>query len=442
MWKECTTFDGNLNDWIPDPDVQTGFASEGGDQRFEYPRQPSADAFRALLSKTFDGLREGVRYRASVKALQRSDIGTGVQRLRFVVNGECFEGVDLAGGQWQTVSVSFVATVPSVSVSLEYEHVPGNAVGGDFRLDNLCLVLHGEQGDAVKTDFTHFEDASEPFNGWERGSNGQTLQVLAVEGNHVLGYDEPIKQVHLGVILFKRFDWEQGGRFSFSASVGKAGFNTNAVGTLALSVNGSGLESKKIVSQTTEVMKWEFEANQIDQLDLSVREVLDSQPSGFYLDNLLLQQEEDCTDFSGPNEETMFNGWVLQPEVSYGVSIIKEPGGEGNVLNFPTHPGHKSDGLILSKNFEGLMPGDKCEFVMRVRANNRYPSARLSVALGSQSVLTETAIVSQDWVDISSDTFTVSGQAEDTVLRIFNHNGESDGNDYRFSVLLLRRVEP
>ncbi|MFK3773852.1 hypothetical protein [Pseudomonas sp. NPDC089406] len=448
MFDDFTDFkNGQWNGWEPEAQRKLHIVPTPSGYHLELPRQKVAGK-QKLVSKTMHGLRPGSRYLARIQVREREDVGSGTQHIGFAIDGgEVAQWHLVQGHGWQQYSLAFTATGEAHEVSLCFEHVPGEGVaGGDFCLDDLRLTTYGDGDGDDFIDFTDFEHADEPFNGWARDAHGQGLSVIqAADGPHFLGHAAPLQDGALGPVLSKAIDWS--GRFrrcSFSLRARKAGFASGSDPQIALQYNGRELAGQSIVSEQWSTLRWSFEAHGIADVSLLVFEGAGT-AAGLWIDSLLVSElYEEVTDFSGTGAEEQFNGWELDSRTSDRVVVVHDSAAEGNALNFPTHPGFKHDGIILFKTFAGLLAGARFEFIMRVRSNNNINNARLSATFDEDLVMGEAVIRNLQWQPRDEEPrykgqFTVSGGPQ--VLRIHNSNPASRGNDYRFSELIVRRID-
>ena len=447
MFNDLTDFtDSNWNGWVSEvEDAQLRIITTEGNPCLEYPRQPSTTTPRHLLHKPISGLEVGKRYAFALRVRRREDHGTGAQSLTLALDNEPLLQKKVEGEGWQTLIGVFSAQAQAHTVSITYLHTPNHDLrGGDFQLDDLELLRVGDGSEVV--DLTNFEDDDAPWNDWTFGSNGVGLRRIALStGGYVAGYDAPAGNI-LGEVLRKDFTLEPGQRYSFSAKYRKAGFDLGKAATLRFGYDGNESEVHDIASLSWRLATWQFVASTERRISINVRERLEPEPAGLLIDDLLVTELfDDVTDFSGRDLETQLNGWVLHEATSDRVSVLFDSQAEGNVLNFPTGGGFKHDGIVLSRQYPGLLPGATYEFQMRVRSINDIDNARLSVAFGTHSVMGETIIANRQWPpkdeSLYRGTFTVGAAEVGAPLTISNHNPESVGNDYRFSELRCRRVD-
>ncbi|WP_369988382.1 hypothetical protein [Pseudomonas xanthosomatis] len=431
------------NGWVAESDLALQIAPTPDGHCLELSRNAQHGQHR-FLHKRMTGLRPGQRYLVRLQARERDDRGPGIQRLGFCIDGDGPYWHQVKGHDWRQLSQAFTATSDSHDVSLFYDHQrSGLSEWGNYHLDDLRFYVPQQSLD----DLTDFEQSPDPLNSWYRDANGGMLGVLAdTDGSHYIGHATPTSAVTKGRVLTKRFnELGQGhpGTFSLRARKPWCSPETNVV--LDIEYAGQSLGRRELSSSEWQNFEWSLETVGGSNVSVAVHEQWDLYAAGLWIDSLLVGElYEEVTDFSGIGAGEQFNGWELDSRTSDRVVVVHDSAAEGNALNFPTHPGFKHDGIILFKTFAGLLAGARFEFIMRVRSNNNIDNARLSATFDEDSVMGETVIRNLQWQPRDEEPrykgqFTVSNGPQ--VLRIYNSNPASRGNDYRFSELIVRRID-
>lgn len=404
----------------------------------EFPRQPVEDRALVLAHKEIVGLEPGVACKLSIRMCVGERLGTGIQKVWFEVDGVRCESWVVSSEAWRSFQTSFEPSKASHQVSLVYQHTTASEMkSGNFVLDDL-KVTHADKPEDV-VDVTDFQNKS--WNDWQKGANGAGMEFIEDhERNISVGYPVPTGGTVLGTVLHKQVSGlVAGDQYDFSLRVRQAGFDVAMSAHVGLEHERAEIGRWPLTWSDWQAVQGRFTAGEAEtnRLAVTIRENPDVLPRGVLFDDIVISAP-DVTDFSGADLQEQLNGWVLGETTSFGAAVTAESG-EGNVLNFPTHGNQKSDGVILSKDFPQLENGARYEFMMRARSINNIDQARLSVAFGTKEVIPETIIRNIDkWEEFLGE-FTKS--SEDVKLQVSNHNPESRGNDYRFSVLRCRRID-
>ncbi|MFK3773851.1 hypothetical protein [Pseudomonas sp. NPDC089406] len=457
MFNDFTDFEnGQWNGWVPEADRKLSIVSTPRGYHLELPRQAVVGP-QKLVSKTMSGLRPGKRYLARLQVRERDDVGSGTQQIGFAIDGgEVTQWHLVQGHGWQKYSLAFTATREAHEVSLCFEHMPGEGggeAGGDFCLDDLRLTTYGDGDGDDFIDFTDFEHATDPLNGWVRDAHGQSLSVLrAADGSHYLGHAAPLQSGAMGPVLSKAINWS--GRFrrcSFSLRARKAGFAFGSDPQITLQYDGQDLAGQPIDSDEWSTFEWKFEASAIGNVSVQVFEqvaVAADEAAGLWIDDLLVSELFfERTNFEGATPEQQFNGWSVMSYAAYAnVKITLDGIQELHVLDCPLSiPGLREGDPLLVKQYRGLLEGARFEFIMRVRRTSDLDPPRLSLTCNGETIMAQTPILNTDWPlpfpleQLYKGQFTAG--KETAWLRVHNHKASTYGNAFRISELIVRRID-